>query len=81
MAWRELEPSVVDHVRWDAKSADPVGEEGAGDRVGIDGGEGHSFQPPRAAFDHGEQVAAPVALGKGAHQMEVFAVEAACWRG
>ena len=50
----ELESSVGDHVGRDAEPADPVGEEGAGDGVGVDGGEGDSFQPPGAALDHGE---------------------------
>ena len=39
----ELESSVGDHVGRDAEPADPVGEEGAGDGVSTDGGEGDSF--------------------------------------
>ena len=39
----ELEPTVSNHISWNAEPADPVGEEGPGDRVGVDGGEEHRF--------------------------------------
>ena len=60
----ELESTVGDHISWDPEMADPVGEEGVGDGVGIDGGEGDGLEPPGQPLADGQQVALALALGE-----------------
>ena len=60
----KLQSSVRDNVRRNSEAADPVGEEGIGDGVGIDGGEGDGLEPPGQPLADGQQVALALALGE-----------------
>ena len=60
----ELQSSVRDNLGQNSEAADPVGEEGVGDGVGIDGGEGDGLEPPGQPLADGQQVALALALGE-----------------
>ena len=77
----ELEPTVGDHIGRNAETADPMREEGAGDCVGVDRGEGDCLKPPGQPLNHREQVGHSLALGKGPDYVQVDAVETSSWRG
>ena len=71
----ELESSVRDHVGRDAESADPVVEEGAGDGVGVDGGEWDGLEPPRRPVHHGQHVPHAFRWWQGTHYVHVKVLE------
>ena len=60
----ELQSSVRDNLGRNSEAADPVGEEGVGDSVGIDGGEGDGLKPPGQSLANSQQVALALALGE-----------------